>query len=101
MAIDIAASQEAVEALRTLAQQLPEAAEQLKSATTKLSSVYQENVEHLGPHAGKIEEVISFMVELVEESEDSILEIGPKVLSGAQRLEEYIGNDHYGHVKSK
>ena len=90
--------QEGVQALKTLAAALPDAAQAVMEATTFLKDSFEEKKQVLGPHTGEIERIIETVNDAQASGHSSIIKLQRNLVSAAAALAAIIGKSFGGSL---
>ena len=93
MADGVKMNQDAVTALKNLAQALPEEVENAKRAADLLRSSFEEKSDLLGPHTAQIEEILECVNDAQEGGRSSVVKVQLGLVKAAARLQAILGKD--------
>lgn len=82
--------EEGVEALKTLAQALPDAIDGVAEAASGLRSSFEDKKELLGPHTAEIEQILELVDEAQSSGQSSVLRLSLSFMKSAIALSAII-----------
>lgn len=82
--------QEGVEALKNLAESLPEAVQAVSDAASNLRSSFEEKKEVLGPHTNDIEQILEMVDEAQSSGHGAIIKVQLSLIKSAAILAAII-----------
>jgi len=84
-------TQESVNALKNLANSLPEASEMVENAKTNLDASFEEKKELLGPHTNEIQEILDTVSDAQAAGHSGVVKLQAKLVKAAAKLNEILG----------
>lgn len=89
----LALNKESAEALRTFADAMPWAIEELTTSTEKLLDVYQSVEEDVGEHRQDFLEMLNLIKKATIASQDAIQELPEKMRYTADLIDDYVAKN--------
>lgn len=90
--------EEGVQALKNLANALPEASQAVMDAANFLKDSFEEKKQVLGPHTGEIERIIETVNDAQASGHSSIIKLQRNLVSAAAALAAIIGKSFGGSL---